>query len=399
MLKVKSVHAVADITGRHITSKWDVVGTDCGTMFYGPSKKRMYVSFGDTFGADPADPMIETNWRGTVVGYFSDFDTSRGIRWDGFLDDESGKARELIHKHLCAYDDSDNTSKELNYEHTKIAQGGIEINGSLYISYESIRSWGTAGRWKANFCGMLKSTDGGKTFTKLRDLTWVEPEERYLWPNIKELVEEDMDLNPTSETFDVESHLAPGFASLVLADGKDGYVYGYGRYSGRFHGLKICRVKKADFEDFDAYEYLTHYENGLPVWVKGAAGREAVRLNPERAEVIPAPMSNLSVIYNNYLGKWLLIHHMPEKGIYCRESETPYGPFSDPVELFTEAHPDLLDGMPANGTDGNRLYAGYTHELICREQGRIIPIIISQWYQYPGHPRYYASRIFDVELE
>ena len=31
--------------------------------------------------------------------------------------------------------------------------------------------------------------------------------------------------------------------------------------------------------------------------------------------------------------------------------------------------------------------------------GRIIPVVISQWYQWPGHPRYYASRIFDIELE
>ena len=120
--------------------------------------------------------------------------------------------------------------------------------------------------------------------------------------------------------------------------------------------------------------------------------------NQREVEVVPPPMSNLSVFYNNYLGKWLLIHHYPEKGVYCRESETPYGPFGEAQEILTESHPDLLDGISIE-TDGNRLYSSYTHETICRENGRIIPLIVSQWYEWPGHPRYYASRIFDIELE
>ena len=392
MLKIKKVGAVADITGRHITSKWGVVGTDGGKNVYSPSQKRMYFLFGDTFDVDEKDPMKETNWRGTVAGYTSDFDTSKGIRFDGFLCDKNGKAKELVRKHACKNNEY--------YEVTKICQGGIEIDGTLYFGYESIRHWGTAGRWDANVYGVLKSTDGGETLTKVRDLTWVEPLDKQYWPVVKEIAEENEDFTPSGYNFDVESHLAPGFACIVFVDGKDGYIYGYGRYSGRFHGLKISRVKKKNFEIFDEWEYLIGYdEDQKPIWLKGKAGREYIIENAEAVEVVPPPMSNLSIIYNNYVGKWLLLYHYPEKGIYGRESDTPYGPFSDEAqEILTENHPDLLDGISAE-TDGNRLYACYTHEMICREQGRVIPLILSQWYQWPGHPKYYGSRIFDIELE
>ena len=156
MLNIKNVRAAADITGRHLTSKWDVVGTDGGKMIYSPKYRRMYLFFGDTFGVDPKNPMKETNWRGSVAGYTSDFDFSRGIRWDGFLLDDQGRAKEIIKKHM--------SHNDANKEVTKICQGGIEVDGVMYVSYESIRHWGTAGRWDANFSGILKSTDGGETW-------------------------------------------------------------------------------------------------------------------------------------------------------------------------------------------------------------------------------------------
>ena len=393
--KLKSVKWIKDITGRDTTGQWDVVGTDLGVPVYSPTQHRMYFLFGDTFGVDKNDPnpLKETNWRGTVAGYTDHLDFTGGVQWDGFLPDDRGWARELIPAHYSKNDE--------HLERTKISQGGIEVNGNLYVFYESINHWGAeaSGYWFLNYGGTLKSTDGGKTFEKVYDLSWVEPtDDENALAIAKRLVEEDMQLNPSGVDFDVKAHIAPGFGQMYAADGKDGYIYIYGRYGGRIYGIKVGRVRKEHFETFSEYEYLVRFEHGEPVWMKGRAGLDAIMANPEAAEIIPGPTSNMAVSYNNHLQCWMLSFYLPNKGIYYALSETPYGPYGPAETLLPIDHPDLTAQLPPNA-NSNCLYGGFIHEIMQREQGRIVSFVISQWYRWPGQPRYYGSRLFEAEFE
>ena len=391
---LKSIRWLSDITGQGVTSQWDVTGTDLGIPVYSPKQKRMYFLFGDTFGQKKTEDgsLVDTNWRGTVAGYTDRFDFSQTILWDGFLSESRGFARELIPAHY--------TEDKARLERTKISQGGIEIDGNLYIFYESINHWGpeASGYWYLNYGGTLKSTDGGQTFTKVYDLSWVEPTDEEGLATAKSLVEEDMTLQPSGTDFDVKAHIAPGFGQMYAADGKDGYIYVYGRRGGRISGIKVGRALKAEFEHFDAFEYLTRFENGNAVWQKGRAGLDAIMADEATAEIVPGPTSNMSVAYNAYLGKWMLIYYLPGEGIYYRLSDTPYGPFDEAKLLLSIDHPDVVENLPPNA-NRNRLYGAFMHEAMNQEQGRIVPFIISQWYAWPGKPRYYGSRLFVAEFE
>jgi len=395
-MKIKEVRNLSQVTGVGYTDKWDVYGTDLGIPVYSPSRKRMYFLFGDTEGVSEIDRTQPRNWRGTVAGYTNNFDFSEGIKWDGFLLDGEGRARQLVKAHY--------TDSSMRKEKTKISQGGIEIDGNLYVFYESICYWGpkASGYWYINFGGTLKSTDGGDTFEKVYDLTWIEPteEDAERFENAALRATEDMELNQSGVEFDAKAHIAPGFGQMFACDGKDGYIYIFGRYGGRIHGIKVGRVKKERFEDFTAYEYLTEYnENGEAVWKPYREGLDAIIANPEKAEIIPAPTSNMTVSYNNYLQKWLISYYYPNKGIMFATADTPYGPYSEPTMVLPIDHPELTKNTRMDiefNADG--LYGGFTHEMMYRENGKIVPIVISQLKRRREH-RFYNSIIFEVEFE
>ena len=94
----------------------------------------------------------------------------------------------------------------------------------------------------------------------------------------------------------------------------------------------------------------------------------------------------------------MLSLYIPMKGIYYALSETLYGPYGTPKVLLPIDHHDLTCRMPPD-SNSNCLYGGFTHEVMHREQGRIVPFVISQWYRWPGQPRYYGSRLFEAEFE
>ena len=396
--RVSDIRFVGDMTGVGITTPWDVLGTDLGIPVYSPSRRRMYFLFGDTFGVPEGAVLKDnkicavgapegrtTNWRGTIAGYTDNFDLTNGIHWNGFLDDGDGKARALIRAH--------HMKNAQEKEVTKICQGGIEIDGALYCFYESIRSWGPTGSgiWWVNYSGVIKSTDGGATFERVHDLSWVETDTGKYADLIKELVEQDMNLQPSRYQFDLATHVAPGFGQMFALNGKDGYVYIYGRHSGRIHGIKVGRVKKKNFETFSEYEYLTGFEGNSPVWVKGAQGLVALRVKEEACDIVPAPTSNMAVSWNNYLDKWLLTYFKPKVGIMYCLSDTPYGPFTEPEIMLPIDHSFLTEDKP---TGGNSLYGGFTHELLSREQGRKIILIISQWYD-----QFYNSKLCEITFD
>lgn len=398
---VKSARVIGDIIGYGRTEKWGIWGTDLGIPVYSPKRKRMYFLFGEAhnFGKSgsqlegnkstiPLQASTRTRQRGTVAGYITDFDLSNGVKWAGFLHNEDGSVRVIIRSHRC-----NNLER---YERSKVSQGGIEIDGTLYIFYESVRDWdpmstGFQRSWRVNYTGVVKSTDGGETFERVHDLSWVETDRGEFASTIKELAEQDMDFRPSGFDLDLSSHVAPGFAQTCAVDGKDGYVYIYGRRGGRHTGIKVGRVKRRKIEIFSEYEYLTGYENGEPVWIKGLEGLNIIHQREPECDIVQSPCSNMSVHYNAYLQRWVLVFYRVGVGIMYSVAETPYGVYSEPRIMLSIEDPRIV---VENSEGGNMLYGGFAHELLNREGGRRTMVVISQW-----SPKFLNSMLIEVTFE
>lgn len=397
--RVQSVRVVEDLIGYGRTERWGVWGTDLGIPVYSPMRKRMYFLFGDAYNFGKSGSQFEgekvsdqidarTRRRGTIAGYITDFNLSNGIKWAGFLDQEDGSVRLLI--------PTNRRNTQEKYERSKVSQGGIEIDGALYIFYESVRDWdpmstGFQRSWRVNYAGVVKSTDGGETFERVHDLSWVETDRGEYAATIKELAGQGVDLRPSGYRLDLTAHVAPGFAQICAVDGKDGYVYIYGRRGGRHTGIKVGRVKRHKIESFSEYEYLTGYEAGEPVWVKGQEGLRIVHEREPECDIIKSPCSNTSVHYNAYLQRWMIVFYRVGVGIMYALAETPYGVYSEPRVMLSIDDPRIV--VP-NAEGGNVLYGGFTHELLNLEGGRRTMVVISQW-----NPEYYNSVLIEVTFE
>lgn len=367
---------VTGTKAKHNTMEWGVDGTDLGIPVYSSKENNLWIFFGDTFDR----PFPKDNgdgkayWRGTVIGKMEKFNPE-DFKFDTFVLDENGLASDQIIAHHKK--DSD------YYEVTKICQGAVEVNGVMYAFYESIRHWGQPGYWDVNYGGAIKSSDGGKTWERVFDLTWVESATSEFAGVIKEIAEQGTDLKPSGITINLEERVGPAFGQLYPIDGKDGYIYLYGRHGGRWHGIVCARVKKENIEKFNEYEYLLGYDGDKPIWIKGKEGLKA--MNENEFQMIKAPVSNMSVCYNNYLRKWMVVYYKPYYGIVYHTAETPYGPFSDLEVMLSNDYP-----FPC----GKYIYGGFTHEMLTNDNGQTIYLLISQWTDI-----IYGVELFEVKFK
>jgi hypothetical protein len=101
-------------------------------------------------------------------------------------------------------------------------------------------------------------------------------------------------------------------------------------------------------------------------WVKGAQGLSSLLKNPYFA-VGPA-VSEMSVAYNEYLGKYIMPFYRNGK-IIIAQSEKPYGTFSDTITVLTQQ-------------DYNGIYGGFIHPEFITDGGKSIYMTISCWETY-----------------
>ncbi|MGI6735336.1 MAG: DUF4185 domain-containing protein [Bacilli bacterium] len=365
-------------TAKVSTLKWKVWGTDIGLPFYSPKHDALYYIFGDTFSTP--FPKDGKDWRGTVIGMNKISTIKDGdFQFDSFITDETGMAKDILPSHHCAND--------AEYEVTKIATGGIEIKGVLYLFYESIRKWDHPNAsWEINYAGVIKSADDGQTWERLHDLTWVEAASGKHVNTIRTIAEEDINMKPTGVKLDLEKRVCPAFAQIYVIPHEE-YAYIYGRRGGRQHGIVVGRVKLDDFEKFDEYEYLVGYDvNNAPQWLKGTKGLKYINEHEEACSIVPKPTANMTVMYNDYLKKWLLLYYKPHVNIVMHTAETPYGPFTQNY--------DILIGRDYPFPKGKYIYGCNTHEYLCLEDGKIIRLILSQWTD-----QIYASELYEIKFK
>lgn len=123
-------HRVAVLTGpksiNATHTRYGVHGTDLGITWQGAGN-RFLMAFGDTFGRAGSD------WRSNTLAVSSDRVLADGMRFDGMITDRPRHAKELL------------PSRKIdNVEKTVVPTGGAHA-GRDYLSYMSVRRWGTPG--------------------------------------------------------------------------------------------------------------------------------------------------------------------------------------------------------------------------------------------------------------
>lgn len=307
---VEDVEFVGWVSGPDSPSQtdvnYDVDGADLGSMF--DLDGTLYIAFGDTFGCcrPVGGGAGGENWRNNVIAYTTDDDLSDGITFDGMITGEDGKARAVLNK--------------LRDDATIIPTNGIGIDGRIYLHYMAVGRWGDPGKWTLNRSGWAYSDDRGATWAQPADAVW----------------------NGDTQF---------GQAAL-LVDG--GYLYVFGIHGGRFGGAALARVPTDQVLDMDAYRYW----NGGD-W--SASRGDAV-------EIVPPPVGELSVAWNDYLNRWIMTYlDELQRAIVIREAPELTGPWSDSQVLVS-------------GRDYPSLYGAYLHPWA--SSGETIYFNMSQWGPY-----------------
>lgn len=335
------------------TLRYGVFGTDLGIPFYSESEKRLYFCYGDTYSGDG----FAYPWNNNALLYTDNLNLSKGINYSGIV---SGISTFNNYGTKClqitpdAYDNKNYPDKVTEKYHpltevgedgsiqktsTCIPTGAIEVNNAYYMFYMEITSFGFGGtgQWCVHSNRVMKSTDNGKTWIQFSNLKW---------------------------NYDN----APNFGQIFPLE-VDDYIYLYGLKGGRQSSLKVARVQKANFEDMKEYEYFVGIKNDIPLFIKGDEGLLTIKTDKnDESSVIYGPCGEMSVIYNEYLNKYVATYQMGTS-IVMRISDTPYGPFG------------IADTVLNNGEFNlNDIYGAFSNGKMTMAKGKKMYFMVSVWF-------------------
>lgn len=331
---------IAWVTGERSTNRtdlnWGVGGTDLGIM-WDDGQGRILAAFGDTFnprkaeaeggGADGGD------WRNNVLACSTDWDPHSGMDLEWFVTDAPGHARQVI-------------PKDRPEDFGIIPTGGMSAEGRHYMTYMSIHDWGEAGTWRTNHAGVAYSDDA---------ITWYKPDEAR-WYNT--------------------ANWGQKFQMTTLAQDGKGWVYLFGSPNGRHGHLYLARAPFWALMDLSKHRQW----NGKH-WVA----------DPDQAvPIINETVSECSVAYHAYSGRWLLTYlNDPGGQIVMHDAPHPVGPWSGPRVLVESA-------------DWPGLYGAWWHPWSLSDPNPCF--LMSKWAAYNtvlmranfGTATYQPSRVIDL---
>jgi len=353
-------------TGANSPAKTDenfgVGGCDLGFPVYAKEKNQIQFYFGDTF----TSPNQTGMWRSNVIGIAGDSDDfDKGLNLDEFVVNDSGYLKTAINgKHLAS---------GVN-EVTKIPTGVIDIDGTLYMYYFSMFDWNANNDNMMNYGGAIKSKDFGKTWERVYDLTWVNPECKNSKTNIQALINEDVMMAPDKGSINIDDHYGFDATQIFPLDGKDGYIYFFIEGGYRNHGLKLARVVKENIEKFEEYEYfIGQYDaQGNAKYKKGKNGLAFIR-NKISCEICNAPFGEMSAFYNAYLKKWCMMTCTGGSTIMYMADKID-GSWNKSCLLFPSSAQKVI---PVGS-----IYAPMSCEAMQKENGKIMYMLCSTWMPY-----------------
>lgn len=267
--------------------RWNVWGADLGHMF--EYRGRIYMVFGDTFGVPGHPDQSPQDWRSNTMAISSDATPDDGLRFDDMICDTAGHAKELLPSRKVKDD-----------ELTIIPTSGITVGSRMFLHYMSVREFDGqgVGTWTTNHSGLAYSDDGGHQWTSATAPMW----------------------GPDSN-----------FSQAAMIE-HAGDTYLFGIPAGRRGGLALARVPSDSLLDASAFTYRR--------------GEGWVRSEAAASLIVPGPVGELSVRWNSYYRKWLMMYlNVDRNAIVLRAADTVVGPYDD-------------ERVVASGRDYPGLYLG-----------------------------------------
>jgi len=326
------------IYGTDLGIMWDngVAGDNPNTAIV--EQRQILIAFGDTFrnAAQTAD-----GWRNNVLLRSGDVVLSDGITVPAGIVDRPGipdgaysgspmsldvprYAREIIGKYPYS------TATQVTIIPTgAISVPGAGANGATrqYVAFMSIKQWGSPGSWTTNYSAISYSDDNGQNWTTVPQ------------SSVRSAASgrSTVAFKSGDENFQMVSFTRPPAGS---ADAAAGYVFATGTPAGRNGTVYLSRVKEANILDVTKYEYW----NGN-TWVAN---------NPAAATpILPGTTTSsffglikkttyptageLSVQYNTYLKKYVMLYTDSSNSVVMRTSNSPNGTWSAATTLVSGA--------------------------------------------------------------
>jgi hypothetical protein len=331
------------------TSGFGIYGTDLGIMWDGGvwrGERFVHTAFGDTFSG----PNMTGDWRSNVLLISLDDNLS-----DGLSLEPTGYAYQFIPGAPSALG-------LFGSEVTVIPTAGVQINGTQYVNYMSVKSWDTPGRWSTNYSAISMYNPATDRWvlvpSTVRSAGWFRSSTPYV---------------PGSQNFQQAAYVLQPEDKVV--EGEPRYLYAFGTPSGRAGSAYLSRVPEEAVTDLTAYEYWdgekwvvnnpavaapiigdSTHSVGLFGFVVDWANDPNVfggNLGGLFGARTGGNVSEMSVQYNEYLDKYVVLYADGNNDIQMRIADKPEGPWSDPVTVATSAeYPGLYAPMihPWSGT-------------------------------------------------
>jgi hypothetical protein len=313
--------------------RFRISGTDLGIMWdngQSGTKQQVLMAFGDTFGNCAEQ---DQEWRKNTLMRSSDKELRDGLEvhdakvGDVYAGCPVTAARPKFAKQIIA------SLGLAPTEFTVIPTAGIAVDGHQVVNFMSVRAWGTPGRWTTNFSGIAVSADNGENW---------------------HVAPQTLRINRNSGIRGAPYIQGNDGFQMAAYVQRDGYVYTFGTPSGRQGAARLARVPAASILNLAAYEYW----DGSG-WTLG---------KPAEAEpVINGPASEMSVQWNDYLGKYLAMYTDGPGNVVLRTAEEPQGPWSAAETVVS-----------SNAIPGGT-YAPYVHPW---SSGNELYFTLSLWSEY-----------------
>ncbi len=338
------------------TKGFGIYGTDLGIMWENGLTGNIQLAFGDTFSA----PGMTGDWRSNVLLLSQDTNLTNGLT---LL--QTGYAYQFIPRN------SGVLFPFLGSEVTVIPTSAISVNNEQYVNYMSVKSWDTPGRWTTNYSAISHFVDGpngGKWVlvpSTIRSASWFGSTKPYV---------------PGNQNFQQAAYVLQ--PADQVAEGDTQYLYAFGTPSGRAGSAYLSRVSVDDVNNLAKYQYWNGKDwiTGKPVAatpIIGDSTHSAGLFGPvidwaNNPNVLGGMLgglfgaktggnvSEMSVQYNEYLGKYVMMYADGNNNVKLRYADSPEDTWSAPITVATSAtYPGLYAPMihPWSGTgklvDGN----------------------------------------------
>lgn len=329
------------------TKGFGIWGTDLGIMWENGLTGNIQLAFGDTFGG----PNMTGDWRSNVLLLSQDKNLTNGL---SLL--QTGYAYQFIPRNAGAL------SPFFGSEVTIIPTSAISVLNQQYVSYMSVKSWDTPGRWTTNYAAISTydaATDKWVLMpSTIRSASWFGSSRPYV---------------PGNQNFQQSAYVLE--PADQVAEGESQYLYAFGTPSGRAGSAYLSRVAVDDVSNLAKYQYWNgnDWVTGKPVAatpIIGDSTRSAGLFGPiidwaNNPKVLGGMLgglfgaktggnvSEMSVQYNDYLGKYVMMYGDGRNNIKLRYADEPNGQWSAPVTVATATtYPGLYAPMihPWSGT-------------------------------------------------